>query len=156
MTVFGSFIIPLMSGSMAAVVVALFVERRRVTWTAKREACLEALEIVNGIFSNRTWLARDGTTFPVSPQIPPTMAAVRHCHNALVVTCRRPDVISHYMKCVFEDGVTGDAIDDLRDAVRKECGLGRKRLERDRATSFLGRLEGTAEAAAPQQAQPGS
>ena len=153
MTLVGSLIVPFVSGSVVTAVVtavvALFLERRRATWTAKREACLEALEIVNGILSNRQWRVADGTSVPVAPQSPPTMAAVRRCHNALSVTCRRPDVIHYYLKCVYEENARGDAIDDLRDAVRRECVPGRKRLRRDRATSFLGRLEGTAEAAAP-------
>jgi hypothetical protein len=146
MTFLESVVVPLISGSFAAVVVALFVERRRVTWTAKREACLDALEIVNGIFANRPWTITGGESMAVSPQSPPSIAEVRRCHNALAITCRRTDVIEYYLKCVFEDNVGGDTIDDLRDAVRKECGLGWKRLDRDRARSFLGRIAGTAEA----------
>lgn len=129
----------------------LYLERRRTTWAAKRDACLEALEIINGIYANREW-SQHGQAVQLTRQAALSIADVRRCHNLLVVTCRRPRVVEHYLKCTgsgLENGVvSGDQLDDLRDAIRQECGFRWKKLERNRAYSFLSYVPGTSEAVA--------
>ena len=147
MTFLGSVLIALLTGSVASAITALYLERYRVTWSEKREACLQALDLVDALLANRAWTGKDGVGFlPVLPQDRPSIVDMRHCQNALAVTCRRPEVIRLYMECLMGEDQRGDAIDDLRDAVRRECGFRWRHLERDRHMSYVVYHGGAAEA----------
>jgi hypothetical protein len=63
----------------------------------------------------------------------------------LSLTCKNPEVVTFYLKALGVMGeaqeLRGDAIVELRDALRTELGFG-KPLVVDRSKVFLGKLEG--------------
>lgn len=144
MLILVTLVLSVASSSVTAAAVSFMLERRRVTWNAKREACLDALEIVNGLFSHVTW-NENGKDLPVLEQDRPRIADIRRCHNELAFMCRDPEVLANYLRCFNFRGssngnLPGDAVDDLRDAVRRELGL-KKVLIRNREWSFIGSVD---------------
>ena len=145
----GTILISMATSSAAAGAVAFAFERRKVRWQWKRDVCLAALAVVDGVFANIQF-TQDGTAVPSMLQQAPTIGEVRRCHNQLILSCKRRDVPRFYMECLGNgpDARTGESIDHLRDAIRAECRLG-KALPRDRASSWIARVDGAEEIRGP-------
>ncbi len=110
----------------------------------KREACLEALAVVDAFLSNQSW-TQDGKPLPVHVQ-PIDIAMARDCYNRLALTCQNQAVIDKYLDALGlhvpgtpAKQVSGDAIVDLRNAMRAELGFGIE-LKLDRSLAWIGTL----------------
>jgi len=108
----------------------VLVEQRR--WEIKREACLEALEIIDARFADYEWIS-NGTPIKVDKQDFITTAKIRSCFNRLVLSCNDSSVPQSFARCLnLEMGnkdpqqLTFDAVANLRNAIRKELGFGKK------------------------------
>ena len=136
----------LITGTVGGTVAGGMVERRRIMWLAKRDACMTALEIVNRHFAHVAW-ETDGSRRTPLPQDRPSMADIRHCHNLLATTCNRPGVVEAYLACFGINGAGFDAsaISVLRTAIRKELGR-RGKLAEDLDRSYISAISTSLEA----------
>ena len=141
MTGWVTVLISILGSSAVALAVSQWTDRRQAVWTAKRDACMEAMTVVDGIFANTTW-TEDGAEIVPTPQDPPSIADVRRIHNLLAVTCRNREVVEAYDRCLRDEKMA-DVLDDLRDAIRRECGWRWRKLDRDRSRSFHATVTGT-------------
>ena len=105
-------------------------EQRR--WDLKREACLEALEIIDARFADYEW-SSNGTPIKVDKQDFIPTAKIRSCFNRLVVACDDSSVPQSFERCLnLEMGnkdsqqFTMDTVVNLRNAIRKELGFGKE------------------------------
>lgn len=122
-------------------------ERNRVAlekWNLKYKACLDALDMVDSVWSNLDW------NDPSHPEINSKIKAedfseanARHIMNSLILTCSSTDVVELYLKAMGirasankAEKLLGDTIQDLRNAVRKELGFGSE-LELNRETAWI-------------------
>ena len=117
---------------------------REAALKIKREACLEALAVVDAHFANLSW-KQDGKPQPVHKQ-PIDIAKARDIHNRLALTCQNQDVIEKYLDALGVHAlgepakkISGSAIVDLRGAMREELGFGNE-LESDRSRAWIGTL----------------
>jgi hypothetical protein len=105
-------------------------ERRGIRWQYRRDACLNALRIADAVFSHIEFRDAAGHVIQNLAQARPSIREIRDCQNGLTIACRRTDVLQAFQRCIRigESNVplTASAMDDLRQAVRRECGLGRK------------------------------
>jgi hypothetical protein len=124
---------------IGAVIAWLINERQKralVRWELKRQACLEALEIVDAHFSNVVWTGISDT----SRQAPPTVAKARDVYNKLCLSCQSDAVLKAYKKCLGIYGTfAADEIVDLRNAIRKELGFG-EAVDADREKAWIAKL----------------
>ncbi|TGD70747.1 hypothetical protein E4634_20805 [Mangrovimicrobium sediminis] len=102
-------------------------------WELKREACLEALRIVDSRFSDYQWSDPEGNIARVDPQESVSTADVRSCFNKLVLACEKPDVPRAFEACLNLNLGANKAIKldmnsviPFRNAIRKELGFGKK------------------------------
>ena len=117
---------------------------REAALKIKREACLAALAVVDASLSNQQW-KQDGKPVPVYVQkidIP----KARDCYNRLALTCQDQAVIEKYVDALGlrapdepAKTISGDAIVDLRNAMRAELGFGSE-LKLDRSLAWIGTL----------------
>jgi len=63
-------------------------EQRR--WEIKREACLEALEIIDARFADYSWQT-DGKTIDVDSQKSIETEKIRSCFNRLILACENQE-----------------------------------------------------------------
>jgi hypothetical protein len=105
-------------------------------WQIKKAACLRALNIANAVLSNYQY--RNLSEGEVTPQYEST-EAVRACFNELACTCDGPEVIKALKKIMFEQ-VTPAEIVELRSAVRRELGMGKKAIDDDVEKAFVGKV----------------
>ncbi len=110
----------------------------------KREACLEALTVVDAHFANLSW-EQDDKPLPVHVQ-PIDIAKARDCYNRLALTCQNQAVIEKYLDALGLHApdkpakkISGDVIVDLRNAMRAELGFGSE-LELDRSLAWIATL----------------
>ena len=103
-------------------------EQRR--WEIKREACLEALEIIDARFADYGWEV-NGTRKEVDPQGFVSTAKIRSCFNRLVLACENSAVPQQFEECLHlrigpndPERLTMDTVVGLRNAIRKELGFG--------------------------------
>jgi hypothetical protein len=133
-------------GSIAGAIVSWIIrtnelkEQRR--WAEKREACLEALEIIDAFFSHQSW------STGVEPDRQEVVGTdrVRSCYNRLVLTCEDGDLLDKFKDCLKlanpnrpAKPLTADLIVDLRNAIRKELGFG-KAVDQDRERAWISRI----------------
>lgn len=118
---------------------------RRTVFEIKRDACLEALAVIDAAFSQRGW-SEDGKPLKVLKQ-PLEISKARACHNKLALTCENQKVVDHFMSSLGirssdEPSVPlTDSMIALRNAMREELGFGRPlALNRDKA--WIGSLDG--------------
>ncbi len=104
-------------------------EQRR--WEIKREACLEALEIIDARFADYDWNA-NGNPMKVDKQDFVTTAKIRSCFNRLVLACNDSKVPQLFEKCLHLQVGDNDppqldmaTVVSLRNAIRKELGFGK-------------------------------
>ncbi len=111
-------------------------------WELKREACLEALEIIDARFADYDW-CKSGVPSKVDIQDAISTAKIRSCVNRLVVACKSAEVPKLFKKCLNLE-VSGedllplnmDVVVDLRSAIRKELGFG-KEVDADRKNAWI-------------------
>jgi len=114
-------------------------------WELKRNACLKALNIVDAFWSNIKWEEKDAKgkeidAPSIEKQDPPSIEDIRNCYNGLSLSCDSDSVLREYKRCLGISGeFRGDAIVDLRNAIRKELGFGAD-IDFDRANAFIGRV----------------
>jgi len=75
------------------------------------------------------------------------MADIRHCHNLLATTCKRPEVVEAHLGCFGLNGseFNAAAVAFLRSAIRRELGT-RKKLAEDPERAFIATVPTTVEA----------
>ena len=100
-------------------------------WEIKREACLEALEIIDSRFADYDWKS-NGDSIKIDEQGYVTTEKIRSCFNRLILACEDSKVPLQFEKCLnlkVDDmehvPVTMDSVVDLRNAIRTELGFGK-------------------------------
>jgi len=106
-------------------------------WEIKRNACLDALAVIDAAFSNADW--HDKATkkpIPCYRQEINVEKARRVC-NELALSCSNQKVLEGYMNLLVRIGTpefNGAMINDLRNVIREELGFGmRLNLDNDKA-----------------------
>ncbi len=104
-------------------------EQRR--WEIKREACLEALEIIDARFADYRWTS-DGIAMKIDEQDFIPTARIRSCFNRLLLACKDSTVPQQFEDCLnLRVGnnelrpITMGEVVKLRNAIRKEMGFGK-------------------------------
>lgn len=105
-------------------------EQRR--WEIKREACLEALEIIDARFANYIWRNNiTGNIIKVDKQRRITTTKIRSCFNKLILACNDTSVPKAFEKCLnlqIDDKdpqkLSMKDVVPFRNAIRKELGFG--------------------------------
>lgn len=110
-------------------------------WKLKREACLDALSVVDGSFSNTDW---ENHKSKDSDKQEFSTTKARECYNKLAITCESEKVLEAYKNCLLGK-VTPDLIVDLRNAVREELGYGKEFDKSDRDNAWIAKLKGSVE-----------
>jgi hypothetical protein len=114
-------------------------------WEIKRNACLKALDIVDGHLANAQWSGTDAnsnnlSSLAVEKQPRPGIKEIRNCYNCLALCCESETVLHEFKKCL---GICGDvkaeSLVDLRNAIRKELDFGAE-VDLDRAAAFIARI----------------
>lgn len=114
-------------------------------WKMKRDACLAALDVIDALWSNMDWTGADQKgrqvqSGAIERQDAPDIKSVRSTYSLLVLCCDNEDTLLQYQRCLkMTDDFSGDAIVDLRNAVRRELGFGND-FDFDRARAFIGRV----------------
>ena len=100
-------------------------------WEIKREACLEALEIIDARFADYGWKS-NGAPLKVDKQDIIKTEKIRSCFNRLVLACINSKVPQSFEKCLHlkientdPKPLTMDSVVELRNAIRKELGFGK-------------------------------
>lgn len=119
---------------------------RQARWEIKRQACLEALAVVDAVYSHMGWKI-DGKPVEVA-QEKVDVAAARAVMNKLALACDGTESLEAYMKALAVgpphgagSTITGDVINGLRNAARKELGFGNE-LALDREMAWIANLAG--------------
>ena len=115
---------------------------RNSIFELKRSACLDALDVVDSVFSQRDW-GQDVDKQSVS------IKDARRAHNQLALTCDNPEILELYVKTLGlrtpdepPGNLNADSIVDLRNAMRDELDFGKK-LKFDRNKAWVAKLPGT-------------
>ncbi|MEJ2611368.1 MAG: hypothetical protein P8179_15120 [Candidatus Thiodiazotropha sp.] len=100
-------------------------------WEIKREACLDALRIIDARFSDYDWKDSNGNPIKIDKGEKISTGEIRSCFNKLVLSCEESDVPECFEKCLnlnlSEDATAPLNMNDvvpLRNAIRKELGFG--------------------------------
>ena len=113
------------------------IQRNQLIEQAKRDlkyqACLEALGVIDGVFSHSLDDPR------IIPQASDT-ARARECHNKLILSCDDVGIVRTFSEIMFgpkpgtQKTPPTDLLNQFRNLVRKELGFGQEvSLDRDRA-----------------------
>lgn len=100
-------------------------------WEIKREACLEALRIIDCRFADYIWKDADGNLKKVDKQEFIPTSEIRSCFNRLVLACETSEVPESFAECLALDLGTGhtpvsmNSVVDLRNKIRQELGFGK-------------------------------
>ena len=118
----------------------------RAAFDLKRSACLDALQIVDAVFSQFAW-EEDGKKLKNTKQ-ELSIAVARMAYNQLALTCKNPRIVELYGRAIGlraagdpQLDMTADLIVDLRNAMREELGFGSS-LDFDRTKSWIATLPG--------------
>jgi hypothetical protein len=105
-------------------------EQRR--WEIKREACLEALEIIDARFADYSWQSGE-KAIDVDSQGFIETEKIRSCFNRLILACENQQVPLLFEKCLNlqvgnaePERLDMNAVVELRNAIRKELGFGKE------------------------------
>lgn len=102
-------------------------------WQMKRDACNEALEIINAYYTNLNWSGIDNSKI-IKEEI--DIIRIRKCQNQLATTCNNSNVITTFNKIIFhQNNFNADILIDLRQEIRIELGL--EKFEENRDEVFL-------------------
>jgi hypothetical protein len=98
-------------------------------WGIKREACLEALEIIDARFADYDWRA-NGKAQRVDHQDFVPITKIRSCFNRLALACNDSEVPRLFEKCLHlnvegsePEPMSMSTVVGLRNAIRKELGF---------------------------------
>jgi hypothetical protein len=101
-------------------------------WELKREACLDALHIIDARFADYEWRDSDGSISKIDEQESISTADIRSCFNRLILACENSDVPRNFERCLNLDlgtntpnSLTMSAVVDLRNSIRTELGFGK-------------------------------
>ena len=104
-------------------------------WEIKREACLEALKIIDARFADYPWTSNK-TPIRIDKQDFIKTAKIRSCFNRLVLACKDSSVPQSFETCLNlqvdnkdPERLTMDTVVNLRNAIRKELGFGNDPLK---------------------------
>src|SRR5437762_1162165 len=70
---------------------------RQARWEIKRQACLEALRVVDTFFSHQNW---QGVEEPTEQQGTIDVVKARECYNALALSCNSDEVLQQFKRCL--------------------------------------------------------
>lgn len=106
-------------------------EQRR--WELKREACLDALRIIDARFADYDWKDSEGNSQKTDKQEFVSTGDIRSCFNRLILACEGREVPICFERCLNLDIGKNDtgtlsmnAMTELRNAIRKELGFGKE------------------------------
>ena len=122
---------------------------RKSVFEIKRDACLEALSIVDAAFSQREWI-QDGATLEVRTQNL-DISKARACHNKLALSCENQEVVDLFLETLGIGHPAAppkpptDLMIELRNAMRRELGFGQA-LDQNRDLAWIGNLHGSRDA----------
>lgn len=107
-------------------------------WEIKRQACLEALRVVDTFFSHQSW---QGVSKPAETQGSIDVAKARECYNALALSCNSEEVLQQFKRCLglSSEPIRADMIVDLRNEIRRELEFGQE-VDLDRTSAWIARL----------------
>lgn len=153
--------VTLLTSSIVATAVSAILtsynDRRAARWEAKRQACLEALAIVDAVWAH-IGFREAGSSVRVLPQPRVSIADIRRCHSLLILTCDHPEVAERYLQCMNlrgatagDGGMTADSIAALRDVIRRELGF-RRSTPSNRERAWLANVPGATEHRATEDA----
>lgn len=104
-------------------------EQRR--WELKREACLDALRIIDCRFADYDWKEANGQSSKIDKQEHVKTGEIRSCFNRLILACEEKEVPMSFEKCLNLDLGIGERdklnmneVVELRNSIRKELGFG--------------------------------
>jgi hypothetical protein len=113
-------------------------------WDLKRQTCLDALTLVDAVFSNIAWQQGD-TEISVVKQPVDTVKA-RDVMNRLALVCESETLLEEFVATLGLrepnepiSALTADKINAFRNAMRRELGFGTE-LKLDSAKAFIARL----------------
>jgi hypothetical protein len=140
-----SLIATILTSSATSALVAWFIRHRELIkqeqWRLKRDACLEALEIVDAVYSHAVW--SDGRA-PVRQAV--DTAKARACFNKLVLSCSGMSVVKAFESALSlstsgspSPAMTPEKLVVLRNAIRRELGFGND-LEFKGSLAWIARL----------------
>ncbi len=146
----GTALIAFLAKDWLAVRIKSAIEREahigRAAFDLKLSACLDALQIVDAVFSQLEWKEADKNLKNIKQEL--SIAAARRAYNQLALTCKNPRVVEVYARAIGLRGasdpplsMTADLIVDLRNAMREELGFGSS-LNYDRNKSWIATLTG--------------
>lgn len=101
-------------------------------WEIKREACLDALRIIDCRFADYDWRDDQGNALKTDTQGFIPTEDIRSCFNRLVLACKTSEVPESFAECL--DLNLGEAkqsplnikkVVDLRNKIRAELGFGK-------------------------------
>lgn len=94
---------------------------RQARWKLKYEACLQALKVVDGMFSNMRHTDKDGIdiTYQIVKQSVTTEEA-RECAGKLILTCDSAELIDKFMEIARGQQLSPQDIQHFRNLVRRE------------------------------------
>lgn len=105
------------------------IESRK--WEIKRQACMDALAIIDAVYSNFTWALMNLNTDPPTALEGPIPQRVnintaRSAMNGLFLSCELPDAVLAYKACMRDGGDTSRVanLTALRNAIRQELKFG--------------------------------
>jgi hypothetical protein len=118
-------------------------EQRR--WELKREACLDALKIVDSRFADYDWKNNTGASLKIDKQGHISTGEIRSCFNRLILACEDREVPTSFEKWLNLDigqNTSGSplnmrAVTELRNAIRKELGFGKELVTNVNWISFI-------------------
>jgi hypothetical protein len=98
-------------------------------WVLRREACLEALEVVDAQMAHMQWQMNGAQVTP--QRVAVDIAKARAVMNKLILTCEGADVVTLYIRALGlrtpdepPQTMSPDTIHDLRLAIRAELEFG--------------------------------
>lgn len=144
--IFLTITVSIITSGAVTVVIAYLLKRQDILWGLRREACEEALNVVEAVFSNYPWSGVESSGKSIrSGSIKKEKIEtekVRHCYNKLVTYCKNEDVPRLFKEILFpQNKISADIIVDFRNAIRRELGL-KGDVDKNREQAFIGKIVG--------------
>jgi hypothetical protein len=128
-------LVAIITSSAVTAILSSFLKSKEIgdqrRWEIKREACLEALEIIDARFADYDWKI-NGESAKVDKQDFIPTAKIRSCFNRLALACNDSNVPQLFEKCLNlrvddndSEPLNINTVVSLRNAIRKELGFGK-------------------------------
>jgi len=142
------------SGLFGAIVVSLidhlFIKSRELKakqWEIKKDACLQALSVIDSFFSHIRWEV-DGKMIENIQKQSSLINEAREAQSKLILTCNDTKLINKFNEILFSKNESGkkptELLDEFRNLLRKELGFGKK-IDLDKEKSWYGKIHGMVE-----------